>query len=79
MAKTQFSSCHGRPDLGITNVFQDFTLLSVFCSFVCHRGITASIFQVNELALMDAEALGRKDIYMGGFQWNMANHNQGKA
>jgi hypothetical protein len=48
--------------IGTTSVFQDFTLLSAFCSFLHHRGITASIFQVNELVLKDAEALGRKDM-----------------
>jgi len=70
MAKTQFSGCHGRADLGMTNVFRDFTLLRVFCSFLHHRGITASIFPVNELALKDAEALGRKDML---FIWESFN------
>ena len=70
MAKTKFSGCHGRAVLGMTNVFRDFTLLSVFCSFLHHRGINASIFQVNELALKDAVALARKDMSFIGEGFN---------
>jgi hypothetical protein len=62
MAKTQLSGCRGRAVVETTSVFRDFTLLSEFCSFLHHRGITSSVFQVNELVLKDAEALGRKDM-----------------
>jgi len=47
---------------GTISVFRDLTLFSVFCSFLHHGGTTASIFQVNELVLKDAVALGRKDV-----------------
>jgi hypothetical protein len=56
--------------VGTTSVFRDFTQLSVFCSFLHHRGITASTFQVNELVLKDAEALGRKGM---SFIWEGLN------
>lgn len=49
------------PVVETTSVFQDLTLLSVLCSLQHHRGITASIFQVNELVLEDDETLGQKD------------------
>ena len=70
MAKTQLSGCQGRTVVGMTSVFWDFTLLSVLCSFLHHREITASIFQVNELALKDGEALGRKGL---SFIWEGFN------